>query len=199
MFPDLCDPKQSWFRFPLDPRVVLVLRWCMQAALPCVVAAALAVRAQYLYTSALRCPPCPVRPACRCSTVSCALTCARPASTGAISGSAITRSEQERVSLLRPLLFMLAVLFKAMTSWQPVGHALVRFKDDLVLLHHRLLLRSACRDRWAVAMSVRDVRVVALRVGDAFSEVLAFRGSHIARGVPAASVYRDRDAERGVF
>ena len=56
----------------------------MQAVLPGALNAGLAFGAQYLYSSAVRCPACPAAPACHCPAVSCALTCSGPASTGAI-------------------------------------------------------------------------------------------------------------------
>ena len=85
------------------------------------------------------------------------------------------------------------------TKFRPLGHVLVRFKDDPVLLHHRLLLRQGPGAKWVVATPDRDVWCVDLVVGELFSEIVSYDGARLPTGIRSDKAYRDKDSEEGVF
>jgi hypothetical protein len=83
------------------------------------------------------------------------------------------------------------------------AHALVTFKDDPVLRHHRLVVRMCSPELAGCEVVVvtpdRDVQPTTLEVGDVFSEVIKWNGKKLPAGIKSGDCYLDKHSESGVF
>ncbi|CAE8605193.1 unnamed protein product [Polarella glacialis] len=88
-------------------------------------------------------------------------------------------------------------------KWSVPGHALVTFKDDPVLRHHRLVVRICNPEldgcEVVVVTPDRDVQPTTLEVGQVFSEVLKWNGRKLPAGIRSGDCYLDRHSDAGAF
>ena len=83
--------------------------------------------------------------------------------------------------------------------FNPLEHALVRFRNDRELLRHRLVLRRFDSGRYVITTPDRELKTISLAVGDIYEEIVEYNGSRLPAGVRAGDCYRDKNSPDGVY